>query len=205
MTAMRGIGVGLLVASFLGSLGCESFRAEQEDYDDGYWQSGYPDDGYWGGDGYSYEDSALDLRQGALGGDYAGVVLESTQGSVSGFAAPDYGFVEVSASRTGAASMALIDFLFDPADLQPGDIISASINDYDAEVTLLGCSGPRPMEWVADTVADQVEIRVEEGEVDPGAIRIHFTATFYGYESAYGWEDAPGGSLSGSFELVRSE
>ncbi len=154
---------------------------------------------------YLYEGN-LAVKAGALSGDFGGVLDgDAAPAEVMGFA--DYGFahVDVLATSSKGAAMAMVDLMIDPSELKPGTSFTADYEDYESIVAVMGCSGPSSMDMWNENFARTATVDIEATPGQPDSVTVSFTATFgeNPYEE-YGAPALPSGdtSLSGQFTIT---
>lgn len=138
---------------------------------------GYGD--WFYGDDFAAASSPLTVRSGGLQGDYGGVTLANmVPAEVSGFTEYGYAYVDVLAAGPKGYSMAILEFLVDPRDLEPGTEQTWVWNDWQAPATATGCAGHTAYQWDYDATADELTLRVSEHSDDPEVLVIEFEASF---------------------------
>ncbi len=141
---------------------------------------------------WSDGEGDLAVQQASLSGDYAGVILdEGTPASVSAYGVAGYANVAVLSPVSDRMSMAILDIM---TELEPGTF-TASAEDWDAPVMVMGCAGSSPDTMFDERMADEVTVTVESHPARLGAYIVHFDALFGAYESHQT-------HLRGRFDLV---
>ncbi len=147
------------------------------------------------GTGYSGRgETALQVQESALDGEAGAVALdEPTAARV--FEAARYGdIVDIEIRARGRGGVLMQRYSIEGFDrLTPGDeLVVDGATPYvgigtdaepEANVSAVGCSGPRDDEWEFDQMADEVTLQVEEGP-EPDTLRLNFTARFDSYYAA---------------------